>query len=112
LFERDRKSFLSNVSAIGMANKAFRILQLHKLCAIAMDRKSIKLAAEIMEQAAKEMGEVFTNRREVKSDVRSVAATMTTEELRHEIIKDLTTLGVDAPPALLTELGPRDDTKH
>jgi hypothetical protein len=37
---------------------------------------------------------------------------MTTEELRQEIIKDLKMLGVDAPPALLTGLGPRDDTKH
>jgi hypothetical protein len=107
LFDRERKSFLNNVSSIGIANKAFRIQQLHKLCAIAMKRNNIKLAAEILEQAAKEMGEVFTNRREVKSENKSITATMTTEELRQEILNDLKQLGVDTPPALLPRLGPR-----
>ena len=85
---------------------------LHKLCAIAMERKNIKLACEILEQAAKEMGEVFTNRREVKSDVRSVTATMTTDQLRQEILKDLNTLGIEAPAKLQIGVVKDDGTKH
>jgi hypothetical protein len=112
LFERERKAFLDNVNSIGISNKTVRIHRLEQLCVIALSRRNVKLAAEIMEQAAKEMGEVFTNRREVKSDVRSVTATMTTEELRKEILSDLKQLGVEAPPALLTGPGPRDGTTH
>ncbi len=95
LFERERKHFLDNVGHIGIAQKAVRIQRLEALCAIALQRKNVKLAAELMEQAAKEMGEVFTNRREVKSDVRSVTATMTTDQLRQEILKDLNSLGIE-----------------
>jgi hypothetical protein len=112
LFERERKTFLDNVSAIGIANKSFRLQSLHKLCAIAMERKNIKLAAEIMEQAAKEMGEVFTNRREVKSENKSITAHMTTDELRNEIINDLGKLGVDAAGLAVPGVGSRDKTQH
>ncbi len=95
LFHQDRKRFLDNVDSIGIANKTVRIQRLEYLCTLALQRKNVKLAAELMEQAAKEMGEVFTNRREVKSDVRSVTATMTTDQLRQEILKDLNSLGIE-----------------
>jgi hypothetical protein len=100
LFHAERKRFLESTDSIGIANKAYRLKELHKLCVIAIGRKNVKLAAELMEQAAKEMGEVFTNKREIKSDVRSLTATMTTDELRNEILKDLQALGVDAPASL------------
>jgi hypothetical protein len=100
LFQAERKAFLENVQSIGIANKTYRIAELHKLCVVAIGRKNVKLAAELMEQAAKEMGEVFTNKREIKSDVRSLTATMTTDELRNEILADLKALGVDAPASL------------
>jgi hypothetical protein len=111
LFERERKAFLDNVSAIGIANKSFRLQTLHKLCMIAMERKNVKQAAELMEQAAKEMGEVFTNRREVKSESKVSMSHLTTEELRNEIISDLAKLGVDATGLALPGLSP-DGTKH
>jgi len=100
VFDAERKHFLENVQDIGIANKTVRIKRLEALCALAITRKNVKLAAELMEQAAKEMGEVFTNKREIKSDVRSLTATMTTDELRNEILADLKALGVDAPAAL------------
>jgi hypothetical protein len=105
LFERERKSFLDNVNSIGIANKTYRLQELHKLCLVAIGRKNIKLACEILEQAAKEMGEVFTNRREVKSENKSITAHMTTEELRQNILSDLNKLGVEAPAALVPGLG-------
>ena len=111
LFHAERKAFLTNVDAIGIANKSFRLQSLAQLHAIAMSRKNVKQATEILEQAAKEMGEVFTNRREVKSDVRSVTATMTTDQLRQEILKDLNTLGIEAPK-LQIGVVKDDGTKH
>jgi hypothetical protein len=111
LFELERKTFLANVNSIGIAHKTVRIQRLEHLCVIAMERKNVKLAAELMEQAAKEMGEVFTNRREVKSENKSITATMTTEELRNEIISDLSKLGVDAAGLALPRLVP-DGTEH
>lgn len=111
LFHASRKAFLGNVDAIGIANKTVRIQRLEYLCSLALSRKNVKLAAELMEQAAKEMGEVFTNRREVKSDVRSVTATMTTDQLRQEILKDLNTLGIEAPK-LQIGVVKDDGTKH
>jgi hypothetical protein len=110
LFDRERRSFLDNVSAIGIANKTVRIRRLGQLCVIAMERRNVKLAADLMEQAAKEMGEVFTNRREVKSENKSITATMTIEELRAQIMKDLNTLGIEAPKYL--GLVKDDETKH
>jgi hypothetical protein len=111
LFERERKSFLANVNSIGIANKTVRMQRLERLCVIAMERKNVKLAAELMEQAAKEMGEIFTNRREVKSESKVSMSHMTTEELRNEIISDLAKLGVDATGLALPGLDP-DKTKH
>jgi hypothetical protein len=111
LFEQERKRFLDNVNSIGIANKTFRLQSLHKLHAIAVERKNVKLAAELMEQAAKEMGEVFTNRREVKSESKVSMSHLTTEELRNEIISDLAKLGVDATSLALPGLA-RDGTKH
>ena len=109
LFYAVRKAFLENVDAIGIANKTVRIQRLEYLCTLALGRKNVKLAAELMEQAAKEMGEVFTNRREVKSDVRSVTATMTTDQLRQEILKDLNSLGIEP---LQIGVVKDDGTKH
>jgi hypothetical protein len=112
LFESERKKFLDNVGSIGIAQKTVRLQRLEHLCVLALQRKNVKLAAELMEQAAKEMGEVFSNRREVRAESRSITATMTTEELRNEIINDLGKLGVDAAGLAVPGLGLRDDTKH
>jgi hypothetical protein len=112
LFNREREAFLRNVDSIGIANKTVRLQRLEQACVVALARKNIKLAAELMEQAAKEMGEVFTNKREIKSDVRSVTATMTTDELRNEILSDLKALGIDAPPMLQIGVKKDDGTKH
>ena len=100
IFRAERTRFLANADDIGITNKTVRLQRLEALCCIALERKNVKLAAELMEQAAKEMGEVFTNKREIKSDVRSLTATMTTDELRNEILADLKALGVDAPASL------------
>jgi hypothetical protein len=111
LFYAERKAFLEGIDSIGISQKTYRLQSLHTLHAVAMRRNNVALAAQLMEQAAKEMGEVFTNRREVRAETRSITATMTTEELRQEILNDLKVLGVEAPTLALPGLGPRDPKK-
>jgi hypothetical protein len=66
LFESTRASFLDDVSQVPIANRAVRIRELQKM----VDAQKTKahpdqrLVASLLEQAAKEEGGMFTNRRE------------------------------------------------
>lgn len=54
-----RKKFLDDLTAIPIANKAYRLKVLDRL---AKDNKSPQLIAQVLEQAAKEVGEAYTNK--------------------------------------------------
>jgi hypothetical protein len=67
IFEATREKFLTDVGSIPIANQTFRLRSLQKI-----HDKSIKggnrvLAAQILEQVAKEVGGNFTNK--IKADV-------------------------------------------
>ena len=62
LFDETRAAFRERTDDIAIANKAYRLRRLDKL---AREAKSPKLEAELMEQAAKECGDSYTNRREL-----------------------------------------------
>ncbi|MDQ7251021.1 DUF2280 domain-containing protein [Dongia sedimenti] len=57
-----RKRFLEEVGSIPIANKSYRLQQLDRLTRNAIDRGNAKLAAELMEQAAKECGDAYSNK--------------------------------------------------
>lgn len=68
IFENTRKNFLENVSDIPIANKSFRLRELDRLY---QKQKSSKVenvveARATLEQAAKESGDVFTNKQKVE----------------------------------------------
>ena len=65
LFEETRKAFLEDTANIGISHKAVRLRALNRMAAKAEDQGNMALAAQLHEQAAKEMGNAFTNRREV-----------------------------------------------
>jgi hypothetical protein len=65
LFEETREKFKANVSAIPIANVTVRLRALDKMARKAADSNNAKLAAALMEQAAKEVGGAYTNKREV-----------------------------------------------
>lgn len=65
IFEATRKRFLAEVSDIPVANQAYRLRQLQRMVNESMKRKNIVLAASLLEQAAKESGGMFTNKREL-----------------------------------------------
>lgn len=65
LFDETRKAFLEDTSAIGISHRSVRLRALQRMSAIAEGRGQIQLAAQLLEQAAKESGDAFTNRREL-----------------------------------------------
>lgn len=93
LFHETRERFRKEVAEIPIADQAFRLRQLHRMVQDAMKRKNMVLAAALLEQAAKETGGMFTNKRELSGpggkpmehrtvivDEKSVAAAVTALE--------------------------------
>lgn len=63
LFKEARAKFLAGVSSIGIAHQPYRLAELQKLYHAAGRNSGLK--RELLEQAAKEIGGAFTNRREL-----------------------------------------------
>lgn len=62
IFEKTREAFLADTSRIGIAHRAVRLRKLDRAADLAEDRGNIPLLAQLLEQAAKEAGDAFTNR--------------------------------------------------
>ncbi len=88
LFDETRARFRQATDDIPIANKAYR---LRRLDALARSTKSPKLEAELMEQAAREVGEAYTNRHVVDARVVGTGVTLTPAELEARGV-DLDTL--------------------
>lgn len=65
IFEETRKAFLEDTAAIGISHKAVRLRTLQRMAAKAESMGNMALAAQFMEQAAKECGNAYTNRQVV-----------------------------------------------
>ena len=65
LFHECRKTFQEDLQAIPIANKAYRLNMLDRMARDAEKSKNRPLAASLLEQAAKEVGEVFTNKQKL-----------------------------------------------
>jgi len=65
LFARERADFLANAQKVPIASGAYRLRRLQTMLDTASARNNHALAAQLLEQAAKEVGGVYTNRREV-----------------------------------------------
>ncbi len=62
LFEDTRAAFRDDIARIGIANRAVRLRRLDRMAQKAEDMGAIAVAASLMEQAAKEVGEAYTNK--------------------------------------------------
>ena len=62
LFNLTRDRFLNEISDIPIANKAYRLRVLDRMATRAEGMKNLALTAEIIEQAAKECGDAYTNK--------------------------------------------------
>lgn len=65
IFTTTRKKFLKDTTSIPIANKAVRLRLLQRMTDKAMEKNNSGLASSLLEQAAKESGEAFTNRHHV-----------------------------------------------
>ena len=83
MFAAARKQFLEESAAIGITHKTVRLKRLDRMSLIAEDKGNIPLAAQLLEQAAKECGDAFTNRHRVDGTLmhRTDPREMTDDEL-------------------------------
>lgn len=65
LFKKFRDDFNNDIQAIPIANKAYRLNMLDRMARDAEKSKNKPLAASLLEQAAKDVGEVYTNKQKV-----------------------------------------------
>lgn len=66
VFEDTREGFLNNIADIPIANKAVRLRTLQRMIHKAESKGNMPLAAQLLEQAAKEVGEAYTNRQRLE----------------------------------------------
>ncbi|WP_414446075.1 DUF2280 domain-containing protein [Citrobacter europaeus] len=62
MFNATRERFQNEISDIPIANKAYRLRVLNRMATRAEGMKNLALTAEIIEQAAKECGDTYTNK--------------------------------------------------
>lgn len=65
LFDATRKEFLEDTSKIAISHRAVRLRALQRMAERAEHAGNLPLAAQLHEQAAKEVGDSYTNRREL-----------------------------------------------
>ncbi len=66
MFNATRERFQSEISDIPIANKAYRLRALDRMMTRAEGMKNMALAASLMEQAAKEVGDAYSNKQKVE----------------------------------------------
>ncbi|HCE1213241.1 TPA: DUF2280 domain-containing protein [Enterobacter hormaechei] len=95
MFNATRERFQNEISDIPIANKAYRLRVLDRMATRAEGMKNLALTAEIIEQAAKECGDAYTNKHKFEhsgpNDGAIQTITMSKEEYksaRQEMMED------------------------
>lgn len=95
MFNATRERFQNEISDIPIANKAYRLRVLDRMATRAEGMKNLALTAEIIEQAAKECGDAYTNKHKFEHSGPNGGAiqtiTMSKEEYksaRREMLED------------------------
>lgn len=65
LHAETRAAFLADTASIGISHRVVRLRALERMAIKAEGQGNMVLASSLMEQAAKEVGDAYTNRREV-----------------------------------------------
>ena len=66
MFNATRERFQSEISDIPIANKAYRLRVLDRMATRAEGMKNMALTASLIEQAAKEVGDAYSNKQKVE----------------------------------------------
>lgn len=81
LYAATRKAFLKDTSQIPIAQRAYRLRELNDMAQRTKANGNYVLAAQLMEQAAKESGDVYTNRQKVDVSGKLVLDGMSDEQI-------------------------------
>ena len=102
IFDAKRKGYLEEVAVVPVANQGFRLNELHDMYVAAKKAKNYALAAQLLEQSAKEVGGVLTNERNLKVDYsRSPRPSDMTPEDRKAALAELIRQAIESAPARL-----------
>jgi hypothetical protein len=80
IFEAARNSFLEDVGAVPIAHPAFRLNLLNDAALVARGRGNFALMAQLLEQAAREVGGMFTKVRAIDASEPRPHAELSAEE--------------------------------
>lgn len=69
MFNETRERFQTEIAEIPIANKAYRLRVLQRMSVTAENMKNLGMTAQLLEQAAKEVGDVYTNKQKVEQSV-------------------------------------------
>jgi len=67
VFEQTREEWKKGVAEVPIANRVHRLRMLQRFATKAADMKNIALALQVLEQAAKEVGDIYVNKGRVGS---------------------------------------------
>lgn len=99
VFEAARQAYLTDVTAVPIANQGYRLNELHKLFAKAVKDNKPDLAIRIAEQCSKEVGGQFTNARELSiSDSRRPKPADMTQEDRQNMMAEIIRKAIEGMP--------------
>lgn len=99
LFEETRKAFLEDTASIGISHRAVRLRALQRMAEKAEGQGNMVLAANLLEQAAKEVGDSYTNRRELtgKDGAPLAPSSLDASKLSTEALRELMGAMNEAP---------------
>lgn len=83
LFDETRAAFIADTSSIPISHRATRLRALQRMAEKAEGRGNMAMATKILEQAAKEVGNAFTN----KVDLQSTDGSMSPKEPTYKLVK-------------------------
>jgi hypothetical protein len=111
IFAAAREAYIADMKQVTVANQAFRLNELHDLYGKAKASKNYKLAAELLEQIARECGGVLTNRRELDVSDSRRARDMSTDD-RRALLGSIIAEELARQSALPADQKPQPVTKH
>lgn len=88
MFNDTRNRFQTEIADIPIANKAYRLRTLDRMAARTENMKNFSLTAQLIEQAAKEVGDAYTNKLKVETRV-LMAAPLKRRVLRLHLTRPL-----------------------
>lgn len=93
MFEAARKAFIEDATLVPIAHRGVRLRALQRMAQKAEAKGNIPLAAQLHKQAAEEVGNAYTNRREITG--KGGGPIQTEDRTSASLIEEAKRLGID-----------------